>query len=95
MPLDHLRKDTAQLVALFVEAVCYGIYLDTFVRTLFVLFRTPDSGWKKRSDIRMGHVVVTFTLFIVGSLNVFLGLVRAIQGFIYLEFTSIMFGEKW
>ncbi|KAF8900446.1 hypothetical protein CPB84DRAFT_1747446 [Gymnopilus junonius] len=88
MPLDHLRKDTAQLVALFVEAVCYGIYLDTFVRT-------PESRWKRRSEIKTAHVIVTFTLFIVGTLNVVLGLVRAIQGFIYLEVTPIMFGSKW
>lgn len=95
MPLDHLRKDTAQLVALFVEAICYGVYLDTFVRCLFVLFRTPGSGWKRPSEIRTAHVIVTFTLFIVGTLNVSLGLVRAIQGFIYLEVTPIMFGKKW
>ncbi|KDR78312.1 hypothetical protein GALMADRAFT_138417 [Galerina marginata CBS 339.88] len=96
MPTDHFRKDTAQLVALFVEAICYGLYLDTFFRCVYILFR-KSTGWKRRSEIQLGNLAVTIALFLFASANLSLGLVRAIQAFIYQEGMGPggTFGKRW
>lgn len=78
---DRLRQDTAQIAGLFVESVLYGLFLDTFFRCLYVLVRS-NLGWKRRADISWGLVLVTFALFVSATVNITLGLLRIIQGFV-------------
>lgn len=77
---DHLDIVTAQIASYFVTSVLYGLYLYTFFRCLYVLTRS-SSGWKSYSDIRWGLVAVTLALFINGTTNMSLGLLRFIQRF--------------
>jgi hypothetical protein len=77
---DHLNIVTAQIAGYFVTSVLYGLYLYTFFRCLYVLTRSR-SGWKRYSDISWGLVAVTLTLFINGTFNMSLGLLRFIQSF--------------
>jgi len=77
---DHLNIVTAQIVGHFVTSVLYGLYLYTFFRCLYVLTRSR-SGWKGYSNIHWGLVVVTLALFVNGTLNISLGVLRQIQQF--------------
>ena len=81
MPDHHdLNIVTAQIAGHFVMSVLYGIYLYTFFRCLCVLTRSR-SGWKENADIHWGLVVVTLALFLNGTFNISLGLLRQIQQF--------------
>ena len=77
---DHLNIITAQIAGHFVASVLYGLYLYTFFRCLYALLRSK-SGWKGYSDIHWGLVVVTLALFVNGTFNLSLGLLRLIQQF--------------
>ena len=77
---DQLNIVTAQIAGYFVTSVLYGLYLDTFFRCLYVLTRSR-SRWKGCSDIKWGLVAVTLALFINGTFNMSLGLLRFIQQF--------------
>ena len=77
---DHLNIVTAQVAGFFVTSVLYGVYLYTFFQCLYALLRSR-SGWKRYSDIHWGLVVVTLALFVNGTFNTSLGLLRLIQQF--------------
>ena len=77
---DHLNIVTAQIAGYFVMSVLYGVYLYTFFRCLYALTRSR-SRWKRYSDIGWGLVAVTLALFINGTINMSLGLLRFIQRF--------------
>jgi len=79
---DHLNIVTAQLAGFFVTSVLYGVYLYTFFQCLYALLRSR-SGWKGYSDIRWGLVLVTLALFVNGTLNLSLGVLRLIQQFAF------------
>lgn len=64
-----LRSDTAQLAALFVESVFYGVYLVTFGHCLRAIFRSP-SGWKQLDEIGFGLLFVALSLFCIGTTNI-------------------------
>ncbi|PPQ80972.1 hypothetical protein CVT26_003518 [Gymnopilus dilepis] len=90
---DGLSTDNATMVGLFVEAVFYGVYLVTFFQTLVCLLHYPaDTGsgqldeWKIRlpRGIRLITLIVTLALFVNCSLNLFFGLVRMLQTYIFL-----------
>jgi hypothetical protein len=59
---------TAQLIGLFFEAVFYGIYLVTFILLLPRTIRRPLIA------------LVISALFILSTVNLALGLVRALEG---------------
>ena len=75
---DHLNIVTAQIAGHFVASVLYGFYLYTFFQCFYTLLRSK-SGWKGYSDIKWGLVVVTLALFVNGTFNISLGLLRLIQ----------------
>jgi len=77
---DHLNIVTAQIGGFFVTSVLYGLYLYTFFQCLYALVRS-GSRWKEYSDINWGLVAITLILFVNGTLNVSLGLLRLIQQF--------------
>ena len=77
---DRLNIVTAQITGYFVTSVLYGFYLYTFFQCLYALLRSR-SGWKGYSDIKWGLVLVTLTLFVNGTFNISLGLLRLIQQF--------------
>jgi hypothetical protein len=77
---DHLNIVTAHIAGYFVTSVLYGLYLYTFFRCLYVLTRSR-SGWKGYSDIKWGLVAVTLALFVNGTFNISLGLLRLVQQF--------------
>ncbi|KIM47216.1 hypothetical protein M413DRAFT_23454 [Hebeloma cylindrosporum] len=77
---DHLNIVTAQIAGFFVTSVLYGFYLCTFFQCLYILVRSK-SGWRASSDIQWGLVVVTLALFLNGTFNISLGLLRLIQQF--------------
>jgi hypothetical protein len=74
---DHLDIVTAQIAGYFVTSVLYGLYLYTFFQCLHALLRSR-SGY---SDIHWSLVVVTLALFVNGTFNTSLGLLRLIQQF--------------
>jgi hypothetical protein len=67
-----LSSDTAQLAALFVESVLYGVYLVTFGYCLQALFRSP-SGWKRSDEIKLVPLFVALSLFCAGTINLVFG----------------------
>ncbi|KAF8181064.1 hypothetical protein BJ912DRAFT_980199 [Pholiota molesta] len=67
-----LSSDTAQLAALFVESVLYGVYLVTFGYCLQALFRSP-SGWKRPDEIKLVPLSVALSLFCAGTINLVFG----------------------
>jgi hypothetical protein len=77
---DNLNIVTAQIAGFFVTSVLYGVYLYTFFQCLYALLRS-SSGWKGYSDIHWGLVAVTLALFVNGTFNISLGLLRQIQQF--------------
>jgi hypothetical protein len=77
---DHLNIVTAQIAGYFVTSVLYGLYLYTFFQCLYALLRSR-SGWKRYPDIHWSLVVVTLALFINGTFNISLGVLRLIQQF--------------
>lgn len=80
----RLQSSTAQLVAVFVECTFYGIYLVTFVASLQTVLRSsPQRPWLSCLKSNRLMLTVVLLMFIVSTLNLALGLVRVIQGFIY------------
>lgn len=83
---DGLSTSNGDFVGLFVEAICYGIYLVTLGKTLVCIFESPTShGWKRPEGIRLVTLIVVFALCANCTLNLFFGLVRMLQTYIFLE----------
>ncbi|TCD61071.1 hypothetical protein EIP91_009075 [Steccherinum ochraceum] len=71
--------DLAQLIALFVQSVLYGVFLVSFAMCLHALWNSqlPSSGQKRM------FVVVTLLLFVFATSGVAFGLRHVIDAFIY------------
>jgi len=83
---DGLSTSIGIFVGLFVEAIFYGIYLVTFGKTLVCIFEPPTGhGWKRPEGIRLVTLIVALALCANCTLNLFLGLVRMLQTYIFLE----------
>lgn len=72
----------AQLVALFMEAVTYGIYVVTFALCARALFWNKQ-GLKSRRTIHWPMVVVMVLMAIFATLDLALGLRHNLEAFIF------------
>ncbi|KAF8068856.1 hypothetical protein FPV67DRAFT_1668910 [Lyophyllum atratum] len=82
MPDTKLR--VAQLVAVFVECIFYGIYLVTFIASLqAILWSGPLRTWPSRLKSNRSMLTAVLSMFVFSTLNLALGLVRILQGVIY------------
>ncbi|KAJ3562861.1 hypothetical protein NP233_g9316 [Leucocoprinus birnbaumii] len=77
-----LTVSAAQLPALMVESILYGMYLITFVACLQRLLWNKNS-FKRFSDINLPMLVVVVFFFISLSLNLSFTLARDIDTFVY------------
>ncbi|KAI0027984.1 hypothetical protein K488DRAFT_35307, partial [Vararia minispora EC-137] len=78
--------DEAQIVALFVESVLYGVFLVTFgmtVRTL--LFSRGDSSTVRSGGQHYFFVVVAFAFFVVATFDEAMVLRHVLDAFIYYK----------
>ncbi|GLB42147.1 hypothetical protein LshimejAT787_1101620 [Lyophyllum shimeji] len=84
MPETQFQSDEAQLVAVFVECIFYGVYLVTFLAALqSILWTGPERAWLPRLNRNKTMFAVVLLMFTDSSLNLALGLVRILQGLIY------------
>ncbi|KDQ52237.1 hypothetical protein JAAARDRAFT_198413 [Jaapia argillacea MUCL 33604] len=66
--------DTAEIVALFLESVCYGIFCVLFAITLWVLV-------KKRETNRI-WVAVVCVMYLLATVHLIISVYRAVYGFV-------------
>jgi hypothetical protein len=79
-----LQSSAAQLIAVFVECIFYGIYLVTFGAALrCILWSGPQRSWALRLKSSRTMFTVVLLMFIFSTINLALGLVRILQGFVY------------
>ncbi|CAA7261967.1 unnamed protein product [Cyclocybe aegerita] len=76
--MPALRADAGPTAGVLLEAFLYGIYLVTFFRALPTLLRSA-SGWKPVSDVHWATLSVFLLLWINGTINLCLGIVRNLQ----------------
>lgn len=81
--VDHLRSDAAQMAALFVEAVLYGIYLVSLCFVLIYILRDGPGRWRMPSGIRAVTLTVALILGINSTLNIGWGLTRQLRTYIF------------
>lgn len=74
--------DEAHIVALFMEAVTYGVYLVTLGMCLRALF-WGNTGRKKRYNWPL--IVVALLMFVFSTFDVALGLRHNLDAFIYYK----------
>lgn len=79
---DSFPVDEAQIVALFMEAVAYGIYLVTFGLCVRVLF-CGRRGTKRRKRYNWSLIVVAALMFIFATLDVAFGLRHNLDAFVF------------
>jgi hypothetical protein len=72
----------AQIVALFMESVFWGIYLVTFFLSLRSLLFTNNFERRRFSTINWPMVVVVFAMCSFATLDVAVGLLHNIQAFV-------------
>ncbi|TFK36547.1 hypothetical protein BDQ12DRAFT_576569, partial [Crucibulum laeve] len=79
---DGLRSDTAQIVAVFVESIFYGLFLVTFFYCLRALLCTESyrRGWR---NVNWSMLIIALVFWISGTLNLAFGLLRLLQAFVY------------
>ena len=70
----------ASLTALFMESVFYGLYLDTFFRTLHALLFAR--GAFKRGNVQWKLLVVACLMFLVGTVDIALLFERNFDAFV-------------
>ncbi|CAA7261966.1 unnamed protein product [Cyclocybe aegerita] len=81
--VDGLASDEAQMIALFLQAVFYGVYVVTFIQALTGIFSSKSLGSNPRLNIHWPTLAVTMLLFFNSTLNLVLGLIRIMQAYIY------------
>ncbi|KAL0960480.1 hypothetical protein HGRIS_005522 [Hohenbuehelia grisea] len=80
----HFPVDTAQIVALFLESVFYGIYLATFVGCIKVLIWQND--WLKSfGQINKTMLFAALAMLVFGTLDLAFGLRNNIDAFIRFQ----------
>jgi Kef-type K+ transport system membrane component KefB len=82
MAVDSFPVDEAQLVALFMEAVAYGIYLVTLGMCLRALF-WGSTGKKERYNWPL--IIVVGLMFVFCTLDVAIGLRHTLDAFIFYK----------
>ncbi|KAF8993130.1 hypothetical protein BDQ17DRAFT_1413101 [Cyathus striatus] len=82
------------IVELFVESALYGLYLSTFIFCLRALLLSKStSTFKPLRQINYLMLAVALALFIVGTLNLLLGLMRNLHLFAFPMQTDTK--DKW
>lgn len=72
----------AQLVAMFMEAVTYGIYLVTFFLCMRALLDGRDG---ERKHYNWPMICVVLGMFVLATLDVALTLRRALEAFVFYQ----------
>jgi len=93
MVVDRFPLNTAQIVALFVESVFYGMFLITFFHCLRVLL-WEDGHIKSWRRLHWKMVIASLLMFSFASLDVAFGLRHNIEAFIYFQGGAIEDFEK-
>ena len=79
---EKFPVDEAQIIALFMESVVYGIYLVTLAACVRALF-WDTQGFKR--NINWAMVVVTGTMAIFATLDLALGLRHNLDAFVFYK----------
>jgi hypothetical protein len=80
--MSNLSLSGAELIALIIGAVLYGIYLVTLGIAGRSLLMTETGQWKRRSAINWVIVVVSAVLFVNGTLNLIVASITVYQAFV-------------
>lgn len=80
--MDHFTVSEAQLPALMVESVLYGIYLTTFFACLHRLLWNKNAP-KRLANINLPMLAIVILSFISLTLNVSFALARDMDTFVY------------
>ncbi|GLB42370.1 hypothetical protein LshimejAT787_1103850 [Lyophyllum shimeji] len=100
MTNSKFSSDAAQLVAVFVECIFYGLYLVTFAVSLkCILWSSPERTLASRLASNWSMFTVVMLMFNFLTLNLALGLVRLLQGLVYHSHTAggsiAELGQDW
>lgn len=85
---DSFPIDEAQLVALFMESVAYGVYLVTLGQCLRILLwgsASRDGGLSLKRNINWPMLIVALLLATFATLDVAFGLRHVLDAFIYYK----------
>lgn len=75
--MPQLPSDLAQIIAVFVECIFYGIHLVTFAASLrSIALSRPDLPWTSRFKLKQSMTIAVLLLFIFSTINLALGLLR-------------------
>ncbi|KAF9459966.1 hypothetical protein BDZ94DRAFT_1311926 [Collybia nuda] len=75
--MSQIPANIAQVVAVFVECIFYGIYLVTFAASLrSIILCSPELTWISRFQHRWCTLMVVLSIFVLSTVNLALGLVR-------------------
>ncbi|RDX54731.1 hypothetical protein OH76DRAFT_1398121 [Lentinus brumalis] len=85
--------DAAQLVALYMQCICYGMVLITVAYGLRVLLWSRDGHLKSRAHINWILVGATIAMFTIATLEMALGLQHNLDAFIYYTGPGGAIGE--
>ncbi|KAJ3847769.1 hypothetical protein EV368DRAFT_22862, partial [Lentinula lateritia] len=79
--------DTAQIVALFMESVTYGVFLTTFVMCLHGLLYSPTHRFHLKPFFKVNYrmLIAALLMFTFASLDVAFGLCHNIKAFVTLN----------
>ncbi|KAF8191516.1 hypothetical protein K438DRAFT_1830649 [Mycena galopus ATCC 62051] len=80
--MENFPITEAQIVALFLESVFWGIYLVTFFLCLRSLLFDSNLDWKRFANINWPMLIVTMIMSVFATLDVAVGLLHNIQAFI-------------
>ncbi|RPD65719.1 hypothetical protein L226DRAFT_557681 [Lentinus tigrinus ALCF2SS1-7] len=85
MAASSFPLDIAQLVALYMQCIVYGIVLITVAYGLRVLLWSRDGHFKSRTQISWVMVGTTVAMFTIATLEMAFGLQHNLQAFIYYK----------
>ncbi|KAJ3995886.1 hypothetical protein F5050DRAFT_1572654 [Lentinula boryana] len=79
--------DTAQIVALFMESVTYGVFLTTFMMCLHGLLYSPTHRFHLKPYFKVNYrmLIAAYLMFIFASLDVAFGLCHNINAFVIMN----------
>lgn len=70
-------RSTDRLIALFIAALCTGVYLCTLLLSVrWLVFR--DEGWRIRQHINKGFLVATLTIAVFSTIHTVLAVTTSI-----------------
>ncbi|KIP07584.1 hypothetical protein PHLGIDRAFT_412628 [Phlebiopsis gigantea 11061_1 CR5-6] len=87
--MSNIPVDVAQLVALFMESIFYGLYLVTFGMCMYIMLVRGRSGARQRGVF----IAVAVSMFVVATLDVVLLLVHILYAFVWYHGPGSAIGE--